>query len=407
MKNAEGRNDISITGAWTAITPLAQTSPDGEKGTIPRQPCAYQYNGSDPARTGAIMTANIPCIPGNKVRGLMRGLIGAQIVEKFAPGTMDFDTLFAMLAGGSYTAPDGNMTRLHENVKLVRDRNLLLDLLACATKQTGMMKGRLAVHNALVRCRELDGDLFPLSMHLVESLPFARTDPFGDYDVFALLSEEGLMEMARHKKIADETTAANKKAKAAAKSNGAGVKKDEVSATVESTEAEESADALNGEDKGSGNGKKAKAAQRPQILSTPAVAAGAVFNQRIYGWDVTDAQIGAMISVFRLLSRRPYIGGFSNKGFGEIEVELALRVFQGENTVGTARFGIKDRAFFAEGAEKYLAAWEAYLASFTSPDDIRIPAAPEKDEDTGAPRKKPIKRGAPAPEGEDRSSAAA
>ena len=364
------RRNVEFTGVWKALSSIAQTPP-GKEGSdsrfgVPTERVvwigkAIEDDGDGKDKKRVVGTVDVPIIPGNKIRGLMRDLIAAQILRKFKPGTTDFDTLFAMTAGGSYSSSALNAKDTHELVTAVRNKNLLLDLLACATRQTGMMRGRLAVHNALAQCYEtVEEDAreeYPHHWQLMYNIPFARIDSMSDWEVFSLLSEEGLAEMERQSKVADKTTEENKKKK----KNGG------------DDNAEDNDEDVEGDDD---KDKKEKVAQRRQINSTPAVAKGTEFVQRIRAWELLDAQIGAIVSVFREFQRRPYIGGYSNKGFGLVDVAFTARI-KGDGGE-SLEFGVKDGEFYQTGADRYLAAWEEYLSGITSPEDIRIPFVPVK-----------------------------
>jgi len=367
MENTE-RKDVQFTGKWFAIDPIAQTPPTGEnwvgpKPSVPMEPRSFPGAGLD-AEGDVVGIVNIPVIPGNKVRGLIRNLVAAQMLKRIPQGTMDFDSLFAMVAGGVFSRTTLSIKERHEIIKDLRSRNLLLDLLACATSATGMMRGRLAVHNALVDCYETVDETkregYARARQLVTNIPFARRDDMEDYDIMSMLSEAGIQEMEDQEEVAKKTTKANK-----AKKNGEeAVEKDEP-----------------------------KEAQRPQISFTPAVASGTVWRQTIAGTDLLDAQIGAIISVFREFARWPYIGGFANKGFGRVDVDFVLKV-RGSDTL--TEFGVKNGEFYVKNGEQYLAAWGHYLdTKVTCIEDIRIPHVEKKEAPAGS-EKKPkggVKRG--------------
>lgn len=375
------RKDVQFTGKWFAISPIAQTPPTGNTWTgpkpeVPMEPRSFpgaglDADGDDKRFVGIV---NIPVIPGNKIRGLIRNLVAAQMLARIPQGTMDFESLFAMVAGGVFSKTKLSIKQRHEIMKDLRARNLLLDLLACATSATGMMRGRLAVHNALVDCYEtvdeMEREGYAHAWRLVTKVPFARKDDMEDYDILAMLSEAGHEQMAQQEKDADKTSAANK-----AKKNGNG----------EAPEDEP----------------EQKEAQRSQISYTAAIASGTVFRQTIAGTDLLDSQIGAIISVFREFARWPYIGGFANKGFGLVNVDFTLKV-RGDNTL--TRFGVKDGKFFQENGEQYLAAWDKYLETkVTCLDDIRIPEVKKDEDEDKTATKKPkggVKRGPAATEQE-------
>lgn len=356
---------LKIVGNWKARTPICQKPPAPKKGSSPF-PVSYQrvcYG-----EEGCKKFADVPVISGNAVRSMIREKMNKAILQRLEPGTMDLDTLLAQCIGGAFSATARTKAEIHQTILDVRRRNLLIDLLGCATRQTGMIRGRISVHDALAECAETGFPGYPSAKDLLFTAGYSRKDDTEDFEIFSMLSPEGVEELAGQEETAEKTRKGR---------NGKAV-------------SEEKSDEV-GEPDGEGE----KQAFLGQIYSVDAVASGTEFIQEIVADGLCDAQIGAIIAAFRDFAGWPVIGGMANKGFGK--VDLAFRAVVTENGIQESwfDFSVEDGEFSLNNVggvmkpDTYLAAWAAYLDSIHGTGDISIPACPEPTKTKGKGKTKP------------------
>jgi len=250
----------------------------------------------------------------NTPRAAIRDLMAADITDALLKkGTkLGYKSLLVLFVGGGGVEKESK--RSLAEIEQLKEKNVVLSLLGASPDK--IIAGKTVVGMPVLLCNEtVTSGLVPPRWYndFGSSLPFytdvldvkqlVRHDDLQNYDVLTRLSEQGFAEMEKF-----EVALAVKKAEKDAKKDD---KKEEKPS------------------------EKKSETSRQTIYNVETIVPGAMFYHYITVRKPRSLEIGALLGALRRFSADPFIGGGSNRGYGEISINYDVSI--DDEVVGTVK----------------------------------------------------------------------
>jgi len=249
----------------------------------------------------------------NTIRAIIRDLMAADITDALLKKEikLGYKSLLVLYVGGGGVEKESK--RKLEEIEQLKEKNVVLSLLGASPDK--IIAGKTVVGMPVLLCNETvtSGLVPPRWYNDFGSLPYftdvldvkqlVRHDDLQNYDVLTRLSEQGFAEMEKF-----EVALAVKKAEKDAKKDD---KKEEKPS------------------------EKKSETSRQTIYNVETIVPGAMFYHYITVRKPRSLEIGALLGALRRFSADPFIGGGSNRGYGEISINYDVSI--DDEVVGTVK----------------------------------------------------------------------